>query len=43
LTLDDFDIDFDKVVLPQKADGERFTTEELDTAVSSFINALRER
>jgi type IV secretion system protein VirD4 len=43
LTLDDFDIDFDKVVLPQKAEGERFTTEELDTAVSSFINALRER
>jgi type IV secretion system protein VirD4 len=43
LTLDDFDIDFDKVVLPQTAEGERFTTEELDTAVSSFINALRER
>lgn len=43
LTLRDFDIDFDKVVLPQKAEGERFTTEELDTAVSSFINALRER
>lgn len=43
LTLDDFDLDFDKVVLPQKAEGECFTTEELDTAVSSFINALRER
>jgi type IV secretion system protein VirD4 len=43
LTLDDFDVDFDKVVLPQKAEGERFTTTELDTAVSSFINALRER
>lgn len=43
LTLDDFDIDFDKVVLPQKAEGERYTTQELDTAVSSFINALRER
>lgn len=43
LTLEDFDIDFDKVVLPQKAEGERFTTEELDTAVSGFITALRER
>ncbi len=43
LTLGDFNIDFDKVVLPQKAEGERFTTEELDTAVNSFINALRER
>lgn len=43
LTLEDFNIDFDKVVLPQKAEGERFTTEELDTAVNSFINALRER
>ncbi|MGH6632385.1 MAG: type IV secretory system conjugative DNA transfer family protein, partial [Sphingopyxis sp.] len=43
LTLEDFDIDFDKVVLPQKAEGERYTTEELDTAVSTFINALRER
>ncbi|MEO8017854.1 MAG: type IV secretory system conjugative DNA transfer family protein [Pseudomonadota bacterium] len=43
LTLDDFDVEFDKVVLPQKAEGERFTPEELDTAVDSFINALRER
>lgn len=43
LTLNDFNIDFDKVVLPRKAEGEGFTSEELDTAVSSFINALRER
>jgi type IV secretion system protein VirD4 len=43
LTLDDFDIDFRKVELPDKGKGERFTTEELDTAVNSFINALRER
>jgi type IV secretion system protein VirD4 len=43
LTLEDFDIDFDKVVLPEKAEGERFTKEELDVAVDSFINALRER
>lgn len=43
LTLEDFDIDFDKVALPQKTKGERFTSEELDTAVNSFINAFRER
>lgn len=43
LTLEDFDIDFDKVVLPEKAEGERLTKEELDVAVDSFINALRER
>ncbi len=43
LTLEDFDIDFDQVVLPDKAEGERFTKEELDVAVGSFINALRER
>jgi type IV secretion system protein VirD4 len=43
LTLDDFDIDFDKVELPDKAEGERYTVEELDTAVNSFIEALRER
>jgi type IV secretion system protein VirD4 len=43
LTLDDFDVDLDQVVLPQKAEGERLTTEELDAAVESFIAALRER
>ena len=43
LTLEDFDIDFDQVVLPEKAEGERFTKAELDVAVDSFINALRER
>lgn len=42
LKLNDFAIDFDKVVLPHKAEGERFTKEELDVAVNSFINALRE-
>jgi hypothetical protein len=41
--LDDFDVDLDQVVLPQKAEGERLTTEELDAAVESFIAALRER
>ena len=43
LTLEDFDIDFDQVVIPEKAEGERFTKAELDVAVDSFINALRER
>jgi type IV secretion system protein VirD4 len=43
LTLADFDVDLDQVVLPKKADGERLTTEELDVAVESFIAALRER
>jgi hypothetical protein len=43
LTLEDFDIDFDRVVLPDKAEGERFTKAELDAAVDSFKNALRER
>jgi type IV secretion system protein VirD4 len=43
LTLADFDVDFDQVVLPQKTDGERLTRDELDAAVDSFIAALRER
>lgn len=43
LTLDDFDVDLDKVVLPKKAEGERLTKAELDGAVESFIAALRER
>jgi type IV secretion system protein VirD4 len=43
LTLDDFDVDLGNVVLPQKAEGERLTTDELDVAVESFVAALRER
>jgi type IV secretion system protein VirD4 len=43
LTLADMDVDFSQVVLPQKPEGERLTTEELDMAVHSFLNALRER
>ncbi len=42
LTLEDFDADLDQVVLPQKADGERLTKDELDAAVESFVAALRE-
>lgn len=37
------DVDFSRVVLPQKPEGERLTTEELDLAVTSFLDALRER
>jgi type IV secretion system protein VirD4 len=43
LTLEDFDVDFDQVKLPPKNEGERFSAEELDAAVDSFISALRER
>lgn len=42
LTLDDFAADFNQVVLPQKAEGERLTSEELHTAVESFLATLRE-
>jgi type IV secretion system protein VirD4 len=43
LTLKDFNVDFDQVDLPVKAEGEKYTKEELDTAVNSFLNALHER
>jgi type IV secretion system protein VirD4 len=43
LTLEDFDVDLSRVVLPQKPAGERLTKEELDTAVESFVAALHER
>jgi type IV secretion system protein VirD4 len=43
LMLEDFAIDTSRIVIPQKADGERFTEEELDSAVHNFIDALKER
>ena len=43
LTLNDFAVDLSEVVLSQKPDGEAFTKDELDTAVNTFIHALRER
>jgi len=43
LTLEDFDVDLQQVVLPQKVDGERLASDELDAAVESFVAALRER
>ena len=41
LTLEDFAVDFDKVALPEKAEGERLSSEELQAAVDSFLETLR--
>jgi type IV secretion system protein VirD4 len=43
LKLEDFDVDLSAVKLPHKPEGERLTPKELDTAVESFLSALRER
>jgi type IV secretion system protein VirD4 len=43
LTLEDFAADFDQVRIPQKAPGERLTSEELNTAVESFLESLKTR
>ena len=43
LTLDDFDVDWSRVEIPQKADGERMSSEELQRAAESFLEAMRER
>jgi hypothetical protein len=43
LTLEDFVADFDQVKIPQKAEGERLTSEELNSAVESFLDTLRTR
>jgi len=40
LTLDDLDIDFDKVILPQ---SDKLTEQDLNVAVDSFLSTLRER
>lgn len=40
LTLEDLDIDFDKVILP---DGDKLTERDLSVAVDSFLSTLRER
>ena len=42
LTLEDFAVDFDRVKIPQKAEGERMTEQEMTAAVDSFLAALRE-
>jgi type IV secretion system protein VirD4 len=43
IALEDFDVDFDRVTIPEKPDGERLTSQELHSAVESFLNTLRER
>ena len=43
LMLEDFAADFDVVKIPQKADGERLTAEELNEAVESFLDTLKTR
>ena len=43
LTLEDFAVDFDRVNIPQKQDGERLTSEELSAAVESLLDTLRTR
>ena len=43
LTLEDFDVDFGKVQIPEKPPGERLSSEELHSAVDSFLDSLRER
>lgn len=43
LTLDDFAVDWSRVEIPQKPEGERLTSEELHRAVESFLETIRER
>jgi type IV secretion system protein VirD4 len=43
LTLDDFDADFSAVRVPEKADGERLTHEELKQAADDFLASLHAR
>jgi len=42
LKLEDFDVDFSHVELPEKAPGERLSAQELDRAVESFLAGLKE-
>jgi type IV secretion system protein VirD4 len=43
LTLEDFAANFDEVKIPQKANGERLSSDELNAAVESFLDSLRTR
>jgi type IV secretion system protein VirD4 len=43
LTLEDFDLDFERIQVPQKPEGERLTSQELNAAVESFLDTLRDR
>lgn len=42
ITLDDFAVDWSRVEIPEKAEGERLTSEELQRAVDSFLATIRE-
>ena len=41
LTLDDFEAPLGEIEIPEKADGERLTTEEMNTAVEQFLQSLQ--
>jgi hypothetical protein len=43
LTLEDFAAPLGDVRLPQKAEGERLTQDEMNAAVQSFLDSLREQ
>jgi type IV secretion system protein VirD4 len=43
LTLEDFAADFGRVKIPQKADGERLNSGELNAVVASFLDTLKTR
>jgi type IV secretion system protein VirD4 len=43
LTLEDFAVDFSRVKIPQKAEGERLSTDELHLAAESFLDTLKNR
>jgi type IV secretion system protein VirD4 len=42
ISLDDFAVDWSRVDIPQKEEGERMTSEELHRAVESFLTTIRE-
>jgi type IV secretion system protein VirD4 len=43
LTLEDFDVDLKSVKIPEKAAGDRLTSDELNAAVDSFLQSLKTR
>jgi type IV secretion system protein VirD4 len=43
LTLEDFAVDFDRVKIPQKAESERLTSEEMNSVVANFVDTLKIR
>jgi hypothetical protein len=43
LTLDDFAVDWSRVEIPDKSNGERLSDEEMHRAVESFLATIRER